>query len=327
MIAFEKVTGDHTGANLATIIKEILDKYNLTFKLSKIICDSASDNISMASKLHELIWRDINMGMNRPELVRLVRFKGASSVIHCGSQFVHNTVKSLIEKLNLTAKCSERTDDTSISESPDFEQEDALDEIPDTLPNESANDLFDFSRLSSNIDNYTSLEQVLEEPSTDEPNQLRLNAMLSLDHLRSFIQVISTDNHLKEYWKTEIRIYNKKLPSNTECKLPEKFLQLDCGTRWNSLNSMVVDAIRYKPIIREITAKFLQRRKWDEKFITVYSDESNPKKPIISNIDWHVIATLKEALSPFELLIRSTSSADKCISFGLGIFTVVQRQL
>jgi hypothetical protein len=58
LLAFEQLSGRHTGAAMADVVYDVLDRFDLTEKLNCITTDNASNNVTMMARLSRLLEED-----------------------------------------------------------------------------------------------------------------------------------------------------------------------------------------------------------------------------------------------------------------------------
>lgn len=67
LLGFKRVQGSHTGQNLASIVFETLEDFNVTKKLFCITTDNASNNTTMMSELSSLLKEQHNLDWDPKE--------------------------------------------------------------------------------------------------------------------------------------------------------------------------------------------------------------------------------------------------------------------
>lgn len=83
----------HSGRDLARVVKTITDGYNITFKISRFIVDSVSNNLSFADEYYDLIMSDIEASPFAEELKKGFVFKGRESLVRV--QVISFTIRSV----------------------------------------------------------------------------------------------------------------------------------------------------------------------------------------------------------------------------------------
>lgn len=238
LLSFESlITRSHASDALALAIKRTLDRFNLTFKLNKLICDGSNNNITTScSKLLSLIEYDAMFMMDEPRLCQILRFKGEQSIIHCNSHMVHDCVKSFLSKLNFTEASTTKPrgdgkKQQNLEEILDMNEmynrwfsglvsdtdiEATLHRMANTADDDGDDDTtFEKPIAQSNIDKFLSLDGILEDITSSEDKDqainLSINPSITLDKVRSFIKTVSLNETFKESWKDLIILLNSNI--------------------------------------------------------------------------------------------------------------------
>lgn len=133
ILAFDKLENfsGHTDLYLASIIKKITDKYNITYKINSFIVDSANNNIQFGVKYREEIDRSIENSFYEAVIKRGLCFSGEHSLTRCSSHVIHNTSLSFNKSFRIVndteAKIVKKRKKSNILEQPHNDQAGAED--------------------------------------------------------------------------------------------------------------------------------------------------------------------------------------------------------
>jgi hypothetical protein len=94
MIGFESLTDCHSGATLAIIVNNLLEKYNLSDRVISITTDNAPNNGTLIKELNSYINEAIDKGFLNGNITR----------IPCLAHIIQLALKALLGKIRLTPK-------------------------------------------------------------------------------------------------------------------------------------------------------------------------------------------------------------------------------
>jgi hypothetical protein len=69
------------GSDLAAMMKEITDNYNITYKIPNFILDSASNNLTFADDYKHLVDSSVSHNENHNRINKLLQFAGRRSLV------------------------------------------------------------------------------------------------------------------------------------------------------------------------------------------------------------------------------------------------------
>jgi hypothetical protein len=119
LLGFERISGPHTGQNLARIVEGIVMQFDLTDRLLTITCDNASNNSTLCHSLEEALRSQD------------IEWSAKAMKVSCLAHVLNLSAKALLVGLDVT-------DANDAEDDPPELDETSLELIPSTATNDVA---------------------------------------------------------------------------------------------------------------------------------------------------------------------------------------------
>ncbi|EED12102.1 hypothetical protein TSTA_001730 [Talaromyces stipitatus ATCC 10500] len=96
---FKEINGLHSGENLSTIVKSVLEAFQIEYKLLTITRDNARNNLTLYDYLHADLLKDFNKEDSLFRMKPLMRFQGRNSFIGCLAHILNLICKDILVSL------------------------------------------------------------------------------------------------------------------------------------------------------------------------------------------------------------------------------------
>ncbi|EED11685.1 conserved hypothetical protein [Talaromyces stipitatus ATCC 10500] len=99
LLEFKEIDGLHSGENLSTIVKSVLEAFQIEHKLLTITGDNAGNNLTLCDYLHADLLKDFDEEDSPFRMKPLMRFRGRNSFIGCLAHILNLICKDILVSL------------------------------------------------------------------------------------------------------------------------------------------------------------------------------------------------------------------------------------